>query len=163
MRPCHKWSKKKKKQFLTLIHKFGRLKGDVQGVIMIIPESLSLLLQRPASSPFLWPGPITQMDSLSISAHFPPRLPFFSEYPAFSSPSNFPMRSPKIPFFFQPPLFSPFPACWKSPFLKLPSFPKLPIFSFILSLFFQNETFLSPTKKIWQFPFSKILVILIPK
>ena len=99
MRPCHKWSIKIKiKQSLTLIHKSGRLKSDVQGVIMIIPESLSLLLQRPVSSPFLWPGPITKMDSLSISAPFPPRLSFFSEYPAFSSPSNFSMRSKLHPF-----------------------------------------------------------------
>ena len=38
-----------------------------------------------------------------------------------------------------------------------------PIFSFILSLFFQKETFLSHTKKICHFPFSEILVMFIPK
>ena len=38
-----------------------------------------------------------------------------------------------------------------------------PIFSFILSPFFQKKTFLSPTKKICHFPFSEILVIFIPK
>lgn len=38
-----------------------------------------------------------------------------------------------------------------------------PIFSFILSPFFQKETFLSPTKKICHFPFPEILVIFLPK